>query len=39
MGFVPPSLVEPGSKFDVDIRGGVHGCTVVPLPFYKRVKK
>jgi aminomethyltransferase len=36
MGFVPPSLVEPGSKFDVDIRGGIHGCTVVPLPFYKR---
>lgn len=38
MGFVPPSLGEVGSKFDVDIRGGVHGCTVVPLPFYKRKK-
>jgi aminomethyltransferase len=38
MGFVPPSLVEVGSKFDVDIRGGIHGCTVVPLPFYKRKK-
>ena len=38
MGFVPPSYVEVGSKFDVDIRGGIHGCTVVPLPFYKRKK-
>ncbi len=38
MGFVPPSLGEPGQRFDVDIRGGIHGCTVVPLPFYKRKK-
>jgi aminomethyltransferase len=38
MGFVPPALSALGSKFDVDIRGGVHGCTVVPLPFYKRSK-
>jgi len=38
MGFVPPTSVEIGSKFDVDIRGGIHGCTVVPLPFYKRKK-
>ncbi|MCE9635718.1 MAG: glycine cleavage system aminomethyltransferase GcvT [Planctomycetes bacterium] len=38
MGFVTPNLVEPGSTFDVDIRGKVHGCTVVPLPFYKRPK-
>jgi aminomethyltransferase len=38
MGFVPPRLAEPGSRFDVDIRGKVHGCVVVPLPFYKRKK-
>jgi len=38
MGSVPPELTEVGSTFDVDIRGKVHGCTVVPLPFYKRPK-
>jgi aminomethyltransferase len=38
MGFVPPSLGDVGSTFNVDIRGGIHGCTVVPLPFYKRKK-
>ncbi len=38
MGFVPPRLSEVGSTFDVDIRGKVHVCTVVPLPFYKRKK-
>ena len=27
MGFVPPELSAVGSKLDVDIRGGVHGCT------------
>jgi aminomethyltransferase len=37
-GFVPPRLAEVGSSFDVDIRGKVHGCKVVPLPFYKRQK-
>lgn len=35
-GFVPPSLTEIGSTFDVDIRGKTHTCTVVPMPFYKR---
>ena len=38
MGFVPPRLAEPGSRFDMDIRGKTHGCVVVPLPFYKRAK-
>jgi aminomethyltransferase len=38
MGFVTPDLVEPGSAFDVDIRGKTHACKVVPLPFYKRPK-
>lgn len=37
-GFVPPSLSEPGSTFDVDIRGKTHPCRVVPLPFYSRAK-
>jgi aminomethyltransferase len=36
MGFVPPRLAEVGTQFDIDIRGKVHRCTVVPLPFYKR---
>lgn len=38
MGFVPPRLAEPGTRFEMDIRGKVHGCVVVPLPFYKRAK-
>lgn len=38
MVFVPPALSAIGTKFDVDIRGKTHGCTVVPLPFYKRAK-
>jgi glycine cleavage system T protein (aminomethyltransferase) len=38
MGFVPPALSAVGSKFQVDIRGSVHNCVVVPLPFYKRAK-
>lgn len=36
MGFVPPRLAEVGTQFEIDIRGKAHGCTVVPLPFYKR---
>lgn len=35
-GYVPPRLAAPGSTFDVDIRGKVHGCTVVEMPFYSR---
>ncbi len=38
MGFVPPSHAEVGTTFEVDIRGKRHGCTVVPMPFYKRSK-
>ncbi len=38
MGFVPPALSAVGSTFQVDIRGGVHNCVVVPLPFYRRAK-
>jgi len=36
MGFVPPALSEVGTEFEMDIRGKLHGCKVVPLPFYKR---
>ncbi len=36
MGFVPPAKSEIGTQFEMDIRGKRHGCTVVPLPFYKR---
>ncbi len=39
MGFVPPSMSEVGTTFEMDIRGKRHGCTVVPMPFYKRAKK
>ena len=34
----PTRRHAPDTEFDVDIRGGIHGCTVVPLPFYKRKK-
>ena len=36
MGFVPPAFAAVGTAFEMDIRGKRHGCTVVPLPFYKR---
>ena len=36
MGFVPPSKSAVGTQLTMDIRGKRHGCTVVPLPFYKR---
>ena len=38
MGYVPPSLSEPGSKIDIDIRGKTSPAQVVSLPFYSRKK-
>lgn len=36
MAYVPPSLAEPGTKLNVDIRGKAMPVEVVKLPFYKR---
>jgi len=38
MGYVPPSLAEPGTTLDVDIRGKHSPAKIVPLPFYQRKK-
>ena len=39
MGYVPPSLVEPDTKIEIDIRGKKAAAHVVPLPFYSRKKQ
>lgn len=36
MGFVKPTLAEPGTKVEIDVRGNHCPATVVALPFYKR---
>jgi aminomethyltransferase len=36
MGFLPPSLCQPGTELHIAIRGKAHGMRVVQGPFYKR---
>jgi aminomethyltransferase len=38
LGYVPVEHAEPGSEFDVDIRGRRTRAKVVPTPFYRRPK-
>jgi len=38
MGYIPPSLAEPGTFLEIDIRGKKSPGHIVPLPFYKRAK-
>ena len=38
MGYVPLALIDPGTEFDIDIRGRRTRARVVPMPFYKRTK-
>jgi aminomethyltransferase len=38
MGYVPLAFIDPGTEFDVDIRGRRVRAHVVPMPFYKRKK-
>lgn len=38
MAYVRPELSSPGTPLDVDVRGATLHATVVPLPFYRRVK-
>ena len=34
--YLPVDRTEPGTKFDIDVRGRRAQARVVPLPFYKR---
>ncbi len=36
MAYVPAGKTEPGTGFDIDVRGRRARARVVPLPFYKR---
>lgn len=38
MGYVNPAVANVGGALDVDLRGTRVPATVVPLPFYARVK-
>jgi glycine cleavage system T protein (aminomethyltransferase) len=38
MGYVPLAFIDPGTEFDIDIRGRRTRAQVVPMPFYKRKK-
>jgi aminomethyltransferase len=38
MAYLPADRSEPGTEFDVDIRGRRTRARVVPMPFYKRPK-
>ena len=38
MAYVPIDRTEPGTEFEVDVRGRRARARVVPLPFYKRPK-
>ena len=38
MAYLPADRQEPGTEFEVDIRGRRARAAVVPMPFYKRAK-
>src|SRR5262249_13695328 len=38
MGYVDPAYTQPGTTFEVDVRGKPASARVVPLPFYKRTQ-
>jgi aminomethyltransferase len=38
MAYVPPSMAEKGSEFEIDVRGRRARAIVVEMPFYKRPK-
>jgi aminomethyltransferase len=38
MAYLPIGRTEPGTGFEVDVRGRRARARVVPLPFYKRPK-
>jgi aminomethyltransferase len=39
LGYVPTKFSEPGTPFQVDIRGRLHPAMVVKLPFYRRAER
>ena len=39
MAYVDPTVAEPGTTIDIDVRGSRIPATVVALPFYKREKQ
>jgi len=38
LAYLPIALAEPGSRFDIEIRGRAEPAVVVPTPFYKRAR-
>jgi aminomethyltransferase len=38
MAYLPADRTEPGTEFEVDVRGRRMRARVVPMPFYKRAK-
>jgi aminomethyltransferase len=38
MGYVPLPFIDPGTEFEIDIRGRRVRAQIVPMPFYKRKK-
>jgi aminomethyltransferase len=38
MAYLPAGRTQPGSEFEVDVRGRRVKAVVVPMPFYKRAK-
>jgi len=36
LAYLPPGAAEPGTRFEVEIRGRRERAVVVPTPFYKR---
>jgi aminomethyltransferase len=38
MAYLPANRQEPGTEFEIDIRGRRAKAAVVPMPFYKRAK-
>lgn len=39
MGYVPPSLAEPGTSIEIDIRGKKYPTKIVTMPFYRAGSK
>jgi aminomethyltransferase len=38
MAYLPSSRQEPGTEFEIDIRGRRAKAAIIPMPFYKRAK-
>ena len=39
LAYLPPEAGEPGTSFEIEIRGRREPAVVVPTPFYTRKKK